>query len=307
MLPVRAEHDVNVGTSGYSYKFWGPATLDAAVKTDSYYPTRSNTKWLQRYAQDFKSVEINCTRYGKLKTSSCLKWVQTTPDDFTFTIKAPLYITHQKKLNDFEVWWAEFKEYVYALGKKFKCLLFQFPAAFKFTQSNIEKLQRVKAVIPPLVKCAFEFRNTEWFYNPLTTGMFKDNFTQVVISVSRIDSTDNGSEYDFGGLKEGIHIGEINPSFVYVRFHGTYRYCCGTYDNERLQPYVDVINEIRADARDTNNDNATICCYFNNTDSWTMLPFSRNSGDYSNGIPFERAFTPSAVYDARLMQSLLHK
>ena len=36
-----------------------------------------------------------------------------------------------------------------------------------------------------------------------------------------------------------------------------------------------------------------------------MLPFSETEGDYEDGIPYERAFTPSAIYDAKLFLNML--
>jgi uncharacterized protein YecE (DUF72 family) len=284
---------IHIGTSGYSYKFWGPSASDKNIKTDSYYPTTNSKTWLKRYASDLKSLEINCTRYCKLKPSSCVKWAETTPKDFTFTIKAPMYITHNKKLNDFSKWWNDFNPCVKALGKKFKCILFQFPPSFKCTSKNIEKLKTVKEIVPNNIKCAFEFRDLEWFTSNNLTGFFTENFTQVFVVVPEIRHLDT----NFGNLPGGIHIGEINPSFIYIRFHGTYNYSCGTYA-EQLQEYANIINE-------TKIDNSVVFAYFNNTDSWTMMPFSSNEGDFSDGIPFKRAYTPSAIYDAIMMKSLI--
>ena len=233
---------INVGTSGYSYKFWGPIKNSKGLKCDSYYPTTVSKNWLKKYSQDFKSLEINSTRYSTLKPSSCEKWASIVPEDFTFTIKAPLFITHQKKLNDFEDWWNKFKPCIDALGKKFLCLLFQFPPKFYCTKSNIEKLQNIKRILPYDIKCAFEFRDNEWYNEPLNE-LFKNNWTQVINVVPELRNEDA----NFGNLSGGIHIGVINPTFIYIRFHGTTGYSCGTY-NKKLKEYIDIINEIKTDS-----------------------------------------------------------
>lgn len=294
--------DLNIGTSGYNYKFWGPCTVDKSIKTDSYYPTTNSKKWLERYARDLNSVEINCTRYNKLKPESCLNWVRQTPENFTFTIKAPLHITHYKKLNDFSEWWLSFQPCIYALGKKFKCILFQFHPNFKCSEKNIEKLKTVKKVIPVDVKCAFEFRDLAW-YNPSPPvsadlmDLFTDNFCQVVLIVPEVRNQDN----NFGNLPGGIHIGITNPSFIYFRFHGTFDYSCGTYA-EKLDEYIAILESMR-DSQKFKRE--TVCVYFNNTDTWTLLPFSSQEGDFSEGVPYDLAYLPSAIYDAIYMMSNL--
>lgn len=286
--------NLNIGTSGYAYKFWGPSALDKSLKTDSYYPNSNTKSWLKKYSTDLKSVEINCTRYAKLKPESCKKWKELTPNDFTFTIKAPTYITHSKKLQDFQKWWDEFKYCIDALGEKFKCILFQFPPTFHCNEKNISKIQNVKKIIPKHIKCAFEFRNMEWFSTSLTEGIFQNNFTQTIVVVPEVRHLD----VNFGNLSGGIHVGEINFEFIYIRFHGTYNYSCGTYD-KLLNDYFEIIKEL-IDKKKT-----TVCVYFNNTDTWTTMPFDLFEGEFSNGIPYGRAYLPSAIYDSMLMQNLM--
>src|ERR1700716_1464776 len=80
---------VLVGTSGYSYKEWKgtfyPEDLPAA-------------KMLPYYAQHFQSVEINNTFYRMPAESMMTKWAGEVPENFTFVLKAPQRITHQKRL-----------------------------------------------------------------------------------------------------------------------------------------------------------------------------------------------------------------
>src|SRR5450432_3900014 len=80
-----------VGTSGYSYKEWKgtfyPEDLPAA-------------KMLPYYAERFGAVEINNTFYRMPEATMLAKWATQVPEDFTFALKSPQRITHQKKLVD---------------------------------------------------------------------------------------------------------------------------------------------------------------------------------------------------------------
>ena len=80
---------VIVGTSGYRYKEW----------KGSFYPDDlPASKMLSFYAGHFGSVEINNTFYRMPDEKVVGKWAGEVPDGFTFVLKAPQRITHQKKL-----------------------------------------------------------------------------------------------------------------------------------------------------------------------------------------------------------------
>src|SRR5258708_40053229 len=80
---------LRVGTSGYSYKEWKgifyPQDLPAA-------------KMLPFYAERFDTVEINNTFYRMPDAKMVAKWATQVGDAFTFVLKAPQRITHQKTL-----------------------------------------------------------------------------------------------------------------------------------------------------------------------------------------------------------------
>lgn len=286
--------ELNIGTSGYNYKFWGPCSADKSLKPQSYYTSTNNKQWLKKYSKDLGSVEINCTRYKKLSFSTCEKWKLETPEDFTFTIKAPIYITHYLKLDRFKTWWDEFFPCIRGLGEKFKCILFQFPPTFKNTAENIQKIKNVKEIIPENIKCAFELRDLSWYATDLTEKLFQNNFTQVILAVPEVRS----KKCNFGNLNGGLHIGIINTKFIYIRFHGTYDYSCGTY-TDNLNFYSEIMAEIKRE------ETETICAYFNNTDTWTLAPFSHLEGEFSKGIPIGISYTPSAIFDAICFRRLL--
>ncbi|HEV2686044.1 MAG TPA: DUF72 domain-containing protein, partial [Actinomycetota bacterium] len=74
-----------VGTSGFAYKEWKPEFYPADLKA---------AEMLSFYSRRFNSVEINNTFY-KMPTEKVLaQWREQTPEEFSFTLKAPQRITH---------------------------------------------------------------------------------------------------------------------------------------------------------------------------------------------------------------------
>ena len=139
-----------VGTSGFSYKEWKgtfyPDDLPAA-------------KMLSFYAEHFGSVEINNTFYRMPEAKTLEKWSGEVPEGFTFVLKAPQRITHQKKLSaiDDDVRW--FVEVAATLGPKLGPLLFQLPP---YVRKDVEKLRALLAAVPSERRVAFEVRHASW-------------------------------------------------------------------------------------------------------------------------------------------------
>jgi uncharacterized protein YecE (DUF72 family) len=141
---------IRVGTSGYSYKEWKgifyPEDLPAA-------------KMLPYYAERFDSVEINNTFYRMPDTKTVEKWGTQVPEGFTFIIKAPQRITHQKRLVGTEDDVRHLFDIVESLGPKLGPVLFQLPP---FARKDAPKLRDFVASLPARRKVAFEFRHASW-------------------------------------------------------------------------------------------------------------------------------------------------
>ena len=292
-----SKRDIRIltGTSGYHYSFWGPG--NSGRKLNTFYENKNAQKWLTQYSKHLSSVEINCTRYRKMTPKMCETWKSKVDDSFRFVVKAPTWITHNKKLNNFAEWWEEdFQPCIEVLDETFECVLFQFPPVFKYTLANVEKLRTVKQLIPMHIKCAFEFRDLAWFdENNLLPDLFEGSWTQTIVDVPEI----RGQRMNFGNLSGGVHMGVTNPQFVYTRFHGTQAYSCGTY-HRKLEYHTDVAASITAASQ-----SACVLAYFNNVDTWTARPFRDIEGIYADRVPRDLPFVPSAVHDAQLYKSLL--
>lgn len=121
---------VRVGVSGWVYPPWRGV----------FYPEKMPQKEELAYiGRTFSTNEINGTFYGMQQPSSFIRWRDTVPADFQFSLKAPRFITHIRRLKDAETPIANFlASGVLALGAKLGPLLWQLPPSFRFDADVME-------------------------------------------------------------------------------------------------------------------------------------------------------------------------
>ena len=143
--------NVLIGTSGYSYPEW----------KGNFYPQKMAAKgFLRYYAERFPTVEINNTFY-RMPTAALLNgWAEQVPDSFTFVIKAPKRITHDRRLQDCGELLGYLLPITATLGSRLGPLLFQLPPNFK---KDTARLKDFFAQMPERRRVAFEFRHASWF------------------------------------------------------------------------------------------------------------------------------------------------
>jgi uncharacterized protein YecE (DUF72 family) len=138
------------GTSGFSYKEW----------LGHFYPEKLPASGMLRYyAERFATVEINNTFYRMPAETMLSNWADQVPAHFTFTLKAPRRITHEKRLKEAEQDVTEFVRRAGTLGDKLGVLLFQLPPYLK---KDLPRLGDFLALLPQGTRVAFEFRNESW-------------------------------------------------------------------------------------------------------------------------------------------------
>jgi len=140
-----------VGTSGFSYKEW----------KGLFYPVGlPDQQMLSHYASRFCSVEIDSTFYRMPVVSTLQKWVEATPEDFRFTLKAPQQITHRERLRVPSTAIARLLEVVPTLGSRAGLLCFQLAPTFRCDPARLDSFFQS---LSPGVRCALEFRHESWF------------------------------------------------------------------------------------------------------------------------------------------------
>jgi uncharacterized protein YecE (DUF72 family) len=141
-----------VGTSGWTYDSWrGP-----------FYPREVPKKnWLDWYATQFATTEVNGSFYRTPSTAAVRDWRKRTPQGFVFAWKASKFITHWKRLNDTcASSLALMESRLGLLGPKLGPVLFQLPARFEVDR---ERLARFLGMLSPRRQYAFEFRHPSWY------------------------------------------------------------------------------------------------------------------------------------------------
>ena len=141
-----------VGTSGWAYPSWKP----------KFYPEKLPQKnFLKYYATQLNTVEVNFTFRQSVKETTIEKWLNETPQEFRFGIKAHQVITHIKRLKATEDFVKRFLGTIEALARAERLgpVLFQLPPNLK---ADRELLETFLATIPRGLRAAFEFRHTSW-------------------------------------------------------------------------------------------------------------------------------------------------
>jgi uncharacterized protein YecE (DUF72 family) len=155
--PAASSDRLYAGTSGWAYPTWKP----------EFYPAGTPAKrFLEFYATQLTSVEVNYT-FRALPTAKMLDgWLAATPANFRFSFKSPQRITHFKRLQECN---EDVAQFVAALepvrqAGKLGLLLFQLPPTFKADAERLSSFLATPALqtkdAPPI---AFEFRHESWF------------------------------------------------------------------------------------------------------------------------------------------------
>lgn len=140
------------GTSGWAYPSWKP----------QFYPEKLAQKnFLNYYATQLNTVEVNFSFRQLLKDTTVQKWIAETPETFRFGIKAHQVITHIKRLKGAEEFVKRFLGTIESLAhaQKLGPVLFQLPPNLK---ADRELLQAFLETLPRGLHAAFEFRHPSW-------------------------------------------------------------------------------------------------------------------------------------------------
>jgi len=152
---------IYAGTSGWAYPAWKP----------DFYPAKLRAaRFLGYYAGRLNSVEVNFT-FRRFPTEKLLQgWINATPPDFQFAVKAHQTITHVKRLRDAGGLASDFLSSLQPLAtaQKLGPVLFQLPP---FLKCDVTLLRDFLAHWPQRLRAAFEFRHESWFCDAVFTAL----------------------------------------------------------------------------------------------------------------------------------------
>ncbi|HXP45081.1 MAG TPA: DUF72 domain-containing protein [Candidatus Acidoferrales bacterium] len=206
-----------VGTSGWAYPTWKP----------DFYPAKlAQKKFLDHYATQLNTVEVNFTFRQLVKETTIRNWIGQTPASFRFGVKAHQVITHIKRLKGTEEFLPRFLATIEPLASAGKLgpVLFQLPPNLK---ADGVLLKDFLALLPRPLPAAFEFRNQSWF---------SDSTWELLRS--------HGATLCVAETEERTTPDVVTGAFVYYRFRKP------TYTQQERQTMVARIAEHLAAGRD---------------------------------------------------------
>lgn len=143
--------ELYLGTQGWSYDSWiGPF----------YPPGTTSSDFLEAYAAQFDTVELDTTFYAVPRASTVAGWRERTPPGFRFAAKFPKAITHEKMLVDCSAESIAFLEAMTELDQKLGPLLLQMPPSFAAGQ--FEPLAEYLRWLPTGFRYGLEVRHKSW-------------------------------------------------------------------------------------------------------------------------------------------------
>ena len=143
-----------IGTSGWAYASWKP---------DFYPQALPQKKFLEYYATQLNSVEVNYT-FRQLPSESMIKsWLTASGAGFRFSFKAPQRLTHILRLRDCSEAVAALSRALAPVvaGGRMGVVLFQLPPNFKVDLARLDTF--LVDANPSGLRMAFEFRHSTWF------------------------------------------------------------------------------------------------------------------------------------------------
>jgi uncharacterized protein YecE (DUF72 family) len=186
---------IRIGTSGFSYDDWVGPVYPAGLPKGA---------WLETYADQFDTVELNVTYYAMPGERTVHRWADRTPDGFLFSVKAHRTLTHERQDADPAAFVSGLAPLVEA--GKLACVLAQFPQSFHRTPENMEYLAWLKQGLAEL-PLVFEFRHRGWVCQPTYEALKLLGVGFCCVDEPRLP-----------GLMPATVLATGNPG--YVRFHG---------------------------------------------------------------------------------------
>jgi uncharacterized protein YecE (DUF72 family) len=150
---------VLTGTSGFSYPAWNGV----------FYPPRLPARArLAHYASRLETVEANATFYRMPRAEVLAGWRAQVPAGFTFALKAPRRLTHERQLRDVDELVGAFSRAAAEHGDALGPVLYQLPPTFA---RDLPRLRDFLALLPRGAASAFEFRHPSWFHDGVLAAL----------------------------------------------------------------------------------------------------------------------------------------
>ena len=212
--------EIRIGTSGWNYPHW----------KDIFYPSKlAKAKWLEFYATQFDTVELNATFYRIPSEKTFQNWYKRTPSNFLWSLKANRTITHIKKLKDVQEPLDKFYQLISCLKEKLGVVLFQLPPSLVFEE---ELLRDFCTLLDPRYRYTLEVRHKSWINDKVFEILSKYN---IAFCIS--DSAGRFPYYE-----------AITANFIYIRLHGPTKLYASEYSDAQINEWAEKLIKWGKDA-----------------------------------------------------------
>jgi uncharacterized protein YecE (DUF72 family) len=228
--------DLRIGISGWRYTPW---------RGDFYPEGLVQKRELEFASRAVNSIEINGSFYALQKPASYATWYANTPDDFIFSVKAPRFITHVKRLRDIEEPLANFfASGVFQLKEKLGPFLWQFPPNFKFDpdlfRNFFKQLPHTGKAAKACARHCSERMVTEGYLDiplkqTLRHAIEIRNATFVTLEFIQLLREFKIALVFADTAGKWSYAEDITSDFIYIRFHGDKELYTSGYDEAALE------------------------------------------------------------------------
>ena len=184
----------------------------------------------------FGTVEVNATFYRLPTEKSVARWVEQTPPEFVFTIKASRYLTHVKRLSGGPGRMYEPLGPLVESGK-LGPILWQLPPDFRRDDARLDEWLGEL----PDGRHALEVRHASWFDPDVYARLRERNVALV------------------GAHRKGLDLPDdvITADFAFLRFHYGERGRRGNYSESEIADWAERVRALDRQQLD-------VFAYFNN-------------------------------------------
>jgi uncharacterized protein YecE (DUF72 family) len=253
--PLADAGAVRIGISGWQYTPWRGV----------FYPAKLPQKGELHYASSiFRTIEINGTFYSLQRPESFSRWASEPLDGFIFTVKAPRFITHIRRLKEVNAPLANFlASGVLRLGPKLGPILWQFPPNFKFDAARMESFLRI---LPHTTEAAAALarRHDKWMNGRSSMKVDQNRALRHAMEIRNTSFVNPDfiamlRQYDVAlvcaDTVEWPRLMDVTSDFIYCRLHGSEALYASGYDDAALDEWA---SRLAAWARGNEPDDAEL-------------------------------------------------
>ncbi|HEV2611934.1 MAG TPA: DUF72 domain-containing protein [Noviherbaspirillum sp.] len=203
---------------------------------------------LERYAAVMPAVEINTSFYRPHKPATYVRWRDSVPESFRFSVKVPKRITHELRMKEIDADLRRFMEEAGHLEHKLGCLLVQLPPSLRYDAPSaghffdlLHTLTQADVVCEP--------RHATWFAADAASMLEARNVSYVIADPQAVEAPPP----------------DTGAGMVYIRLHGSPHMYYSPYSDAYLdQLHADIARKLQSGRR--------VWCIFDNTAEGHAVP-----------------------------------